>query len=744
MRINTRTPENSIARYRAYASAILTGGAAGSQGIASQAVAWARTAEPDLRGFARRRWAELLAAAVALYVVAYLVYLFTRYPLPPGTDAGQWLTISRYYLGEHVPVDRTVSTVPPVVPLALAALTMILPDRTLAIVALAAASYVAIAGLAFLLGRRMTGDAAGGMLAVVLVAVAQGGLFDYFSMGAYPQLAGVIGMSVSLLGLLRVAEDEGDRRGWLLISGGTLLTMFSHTPSATVLLPVLACCLGWRFKASDDRGRIVAASVVSIAPVLVVWCGFLLLNGSSIFGYANVAAAYDLKGPDKLFLSVWNDPNERMIYGATFIALAGFVLGARDARLRSPRRTMLAVWIAATLALILASAARHTNTDYPRFAAYLVVPVGVAAAAAIHYLARNPAVIAAVAVCVATLAGQHSLYAFNRATSFYGMNANGAELTAAGDWLNTDAQPGAITGGTREVKWLEALTGRDSLLYLPRIYITRPWEVDSAIAAEVLQRASAGVETGRFLATVNDGGEDSGHVFPVGLRVDVFHKGIYSNAFSLNDRDVKLALSAYGSTQEVTLTSGARPLTATSYDGSVRHVLTYYALTAQKAEVIRDVSADSSLPRTLQVDYYVGTINGVTPASLSLNITQPDGTSVAAIDGGSSFEAALFDGSQVPIDMTTGWERSANLALPPSADGTLVWRKISLRLQVNGSERRIDDTRLYDETSVFAQYGVRYVIDRNGDGAAFPLIRDRGLVPVYENDQYRIYDVGTH
>lgn len=743
MSIDARSQQTNIGRYRTYASAILAG-TAGGQRIASQVTASARTFEPDLRAFARRRWAELLAAGVTACVVLYLLRLFTRYPLPPGTDAGQWLTISRYYLGEHVPVDRTVSTVPPVVPLALAALTMVLSDRTLAIVALAAASYVAIAGLAFLLGRRMTGDAAGGMLAIVLVAVAQGGLFDYFSMGAYPQLAGVVGMSACLLGLLRVAEDERDRRGWLVISGGTLLTMFSHTPSATVLLPVLACCLGWRLRVSDDRGRVVAACIVSLAPVLVVWCGFLLLNGSSIFGYANVAAAYDLKGPDKLFLGIWNDPNERLIYGATLIALGGFLLSARDARLRAPRRTMLVIWIAATVALILASAARHTNTDYPRFAAYLVVPVGVAAAAAIHYLARNPAVIAAVAVCVAALAGQHSMYAFNRATSFYGMNANGAELTAAGDWLNANAQPGAITGGTREVKWLEALTGRDSLLYLPRIYITRPWEVDSAIAAEVLQRASAGVETGRFLATVNDGGEDSGHVFPVGLRVDVFHKGIYSNAFSLNDRDVKLALSAYGSTQEVALTSGSRPLTGTASEGATRHVYTYYALGAQKAEVIRDVSADNALPRTLQVDYYVGTINGVTPASLSLNITQPDGTSIVAADGGSSFESTLFDGTQVPIDMTTGWERSANLALPPNADGALVWRKISLRLQVNGSERRIDDTRVYDETSIFAQYGVRYVIDRDGDGAAFPLIRDRGLAPVYENDQYRIYDVASH
>ena len=83
-------------------------------------------------------------------------------------------------------------------------------DRTLAIVVLAAFSYVAIGALSFLLGRRMTGDkeASGGLLAVVFVVAAQGELFDFFSMGAYPQLMGVIGMSVCLFALLTLAEEE--------------------------------------------------------------------------------------------------------------------------------------------------------------------------------------------------------------------------------------------------------------------------------------------------------------------------------------------------------------------------------------------------------------------------------------------------------------------------------------------------------------------------------------------------------
>ena len=84
--------------------------------LAERIDSWSTTFEPELRRFAGRYWAELIAAAAVVGITLYLLMLFTRYPLPPGTDAGQWLTISRYYLGEHVPVGRTVSTVLPVVP----------------------------------------------------------------------------------------------------------------------------------------------------------------------------------------------------------------------------------------------------------------------------------------------------------------------------------------------------------------------------------------------------------------------------------------------------------------------------------------------------------------------------------------------------------------------------------------------------------------------------------------------------
>ena len=117
------------------------------------------------------------------------------------------------------------------------------------------------------------------------------------------------------------------------------------------------------------------------------------------------------------------------------------------------------------------------------------------------------------------------------------------------------------------------------------------------------------------------------------------------------------------------------------------HLITQYSLGAQYTQVIRDVSAEADLPRTLHVDYYVGTLAGVTPSALNAGLTRPDQTPLDASAGDSAFDASMFDGSTVPIDVAAQWTR---LPAPPAGgDAHLEWRKISMQFQVNGSERRI-------------------------------------------------------
>ena len=205
--------------------------------------------------------------------------------------------ISRYYLGERVPVGRTVSTVPGRPADARG------PERraagqSLAIVVLAAACYAALAWIAIPTRTPHDGDAGGGLLAVVSWSSRRVTCSTSSRWAPIRRAVGVIGMSVCLLGLLRVL-GVGSELARILLAGGTLVTVFFHTPSATVLLPVFAYLRGISLLAVQDarphgEGRSARPCARADRVVRVP-----ALNGSSVFGYANVAAAYDLKGPDR-------------------------------------------------------------------------------------------------------------------------------------------------------------------------------------------------------------------------------------------------------------------------------------------------------------------------------------------------------------------------------------------------------------------------------------------------------------
>lgn len=704
----------------------------------------ARQGEGSLEEFVDRRWAGLLALALAIGATAYLFYVFTRFPLPPGTDTGQWLTISRYYSFDSVPSDRSVMTVPPVVPLLLAGLATI-SGTTGAPVMLAAALYAGFCAMAFVLGKRLCGDAVGGLFALVTIAVLQSQLFEFFAMGAYPQLAALLGMSLCLYALLALARDASVRSAWLTLAGGVALTLFSHTPSATVLVPALGLSLAYVIWSADeatmDGGRrgVMWRALQTLGPVAALWLVFLFINRDVIFGYANVPAAYDLKGPDKLIDNIWRNNVQRIVFGgglAMTLALPFMKTGPVSLR-RNPS-IVLAVWTAALVAVVGSAALQRTGTDYPRFAAYFIVPLGLAAAAGVQSFGPSRGAAIAILVPALLFAGHDGLRYFNTAARFYGMNERSDDLAGVATWLNTSAEEGGVIGGTRETKWLQALTGRDSLLYLPRIYIVRPWEVERAIAAEVVHRSNGGIETGRMLVTANDGGQDFGNVFPTGVRVDAFRKGLYTHAFTMRDSTQSLVFESVGVTQRLSLASLENGGTTAYHDSTGDHLLTRFDAADSPVQVFRLVSASNADLNKLTVDYYIGLPEGVRPEAVVVGTG--DSGNIEVKPGATWYVYPVFaDGSWIEVEAATSW--LADPTPPAGANPFLRWRKATVTFDLGEGERRIPRTQLYEVNDVLRDAGVRYLIDRNGDGAAFPIIRARGLTPVFENEEYEVYDV---
>lgn len=702
----------------------------------------ARDAFDDLsvraRTFGRRYWPELTAAAIAFVALVYLLHVLTRYALPPSGDSGQWLTISRYYLHEAMPADRTATTMPPVVPVLLAVFSIILPGKPLAIVALAALCFAGIAGLSYLLGRRLTGAASGGMFAVMLVAVAQPQLYETISVGAYPQLIALSGMGLCLYALFGIARDAQSRGDWMLLQGGVALVLFSHTPSATTLLPPLAACLAYLWFSSDDRRAFFRSVFGSLRPIVLLWAVFILVNRDVVFGYVNVPATFDLKGPAMLWSTIWRDDPQRLVFGVGAFMTLALPFGLRDRHMWKSRPAMvLLIWTATLAAIVAAASVRHVNTDYPRFIPYFIVPLGLAAAAGIQILKPSTMVSLVALAGIALFAGQPALDHLDQSARFYGINGQSDSLIAASDWLNESGGEGAVIGGTRDTKWLQALTGRTSLLYLRPVSITRPWEADRAIAAEIVHRSSGGFETGRILTTVNDGGEDFGAVYRQGLRIDAYYKGMYTPVLALDDRSTRVHLSAFGKTQSFPLAGMLRsPTIASRSDDGAIYLDTQFDSEDAPVQVHRQVSNEFDVHATT-LDLFVGRPAGVdltqvTLATVNGTITVTPGISSSTVD------VELFDGSILPLDVQTAWVPDDTR--PVDADPSLTWQRVRIVISVPEGDRRIDEARLYEPADILHQYGVRYIVDRNGDGAPFPIIKGYGLTEVYSNDDYRVFE----
>lgn len=689
-------------------------------------------------GFVDRYWAELIAAAIGGALTVYLLWLFTRFALPPSGDSGQWLAVSRWYLGQDVPADRSIATLPPLVPALLAAFSIV-AGKPGAIVVLAALSYAAIAGLAYLLGRRMSGAPAGGLLAVVAIAAIQPQLFEMFAVGAYPQIIALIGMGLILWALLALVDTPDDDRSWLHLGAGVAITVFSHTPSATVMLPPLVTSLAYVAWSHGDRRGVAKRAARVIVPVFAVWAIFLFINRGVVFDYANVPAAFELKGPDQLFANVWRDNVQRAIFGAGLFALFAVPLLARNPDWKGRRDIALAVWTGTVIMLIGFAIVRQTGTDYPRFAAYLILPLGLATAAGVHALNLSRSATIALVAPVMLFAGYEGVRHFDTASRFYGLNERSDELRGISSWLNDQPGDGGVIAATRETKWLQALTGRDSLLYLPRVAITRPWEVERAQAAEVVMRASGGIESGRMLTTVNDGGTDFGKIIAVGVRIDTFDKGVYEQTLQVKDQQTVLSYEAYGVTARVRLTSMIPSPTVAYSDAEGEHLMTTFSgADGLPVQLIRIVTIDDRDLSIARIDYYVGLPEGVRPRSLVIGT---DASDPIEIESGSEFwiSATQKDGDELPLRVETSW--TGDPAPPAGANPLLRWRRATAVIDVGEGDQRVPYTQLYDPAALLARDNIRYIIDRNGDGASFPIIRQRALAPVYQNGEYSVYDV---
>jgi hypothetical protein len=509
---------------------------------------------------AERRWVwrSLLPSAgldehapllVALTVGGGLMLLILATPTASG-DYGQWLMTSRYYLGQEVPDYRVISSLPPLVPLLLAAIRLVVPDPLVALHLLNGFLLAGLAASFYLLGALVLGSRWAGALSVVMGLFVTDRFLELFAFGGLLQVAAMACTGLSVAAFARAGRGPGIvRRWWLLGTAAVGMAALSHT--ATGLLAVAVALVVASLAAAAQRqvgwrrlAGVLAPLGIVMVGIAAYWTVVLLPANAD---YISNPASLAYRGPDRLFgplIGQWPTA-VLLVLGAVALALGGL----RDLRRRRlDGYVVLLAWVAVTWGALIYSMMSATGTDYPRFATPLLAPIAVAASAAAVWLLnalasslRNrgygwpPNALMALVVLGGVLVTAPMVVARHGEQSDYYDLRDATALTTAVTWvderLGTSRQ--AVLTDVREGKWVEGLTGREALFSQPVRYAFRQTEWQRSVDADALLRSTTALTSGLIGAFFTDTVTNAGRTAPVGLVVRANHGGELMDLLSL-------------------------------------------------------------------------------------------------------------------------------------------------------------------------------------------------------------------
>ena len=492
----------------------------------------------------------LLPVLVAAAVVVGVALAIARTPIGSG-DYGQWLMVSRLYLGESVPAYRALSDVPPVVPMLLAGVRMMIPDPIAALHAFALILLVVLGSSFYLLGALALGSRWAGAVSVVIGLLVTDRFTDLFAFGGMLQVAAIAFLCLSVGSFAQAARAPVTHRWWwagAVALGGAAVT---HVGTGIIAVPAgmaaASLAAAAAYATSDEAGRSrlfrrLWLPAAAMAVIGVYWLIVLVPAGGE---YVTNPASIAYRGPDRLFADLIRWPTSAVVA----VGSATLLLGTLRAMLR--RRldgyVMVAAWATLAWGALAYSIITGSATDYPRFATPLLAPLVVGAAGGLLWALgasgrlvlragwRRPAeVLVAVAVIAGVLvAAPLMIERHTRQASFYSLR-NAPALADAAAWIDGEVADGQVVlTEVREGKWLEGLTGRAALFNQPVRYAFRPTEWQRSIDADALMRSTGTVTSGYVAAQFTGQAGPSPDGVPAGLRLRANHRGEFVDLLDL-------------------------------------------------------------------------------------------------------------------------------------------------------------------------------------------------------------------
>lgn len=494
---------------------------------------------------------------ITLAVVAGIAFVSVVTPIAGRGDYGQWLMTSRYYLGLDVPAYRSIGALPPLVPIAMAALQVVVRDPVVALQVMGVAMLLVTVFSFYVAGSALLGSRTGGLLSVVLAFLVTDRFLELLAFGGLFQLAAIASINIAVAAFAR-AGDGGrrTRQMWALGAASLVALALSHVGTATVGLPIGVAVaaisavrlrhLGWR------------ALLRTTAPLLVALAG-IAVYGLAVLApasrdYVSNPASLAYRGPDRLISSLFTYwPTAAIVLGGAAAAILGAVAQALHRTLGRP--LILFVWSAGAWGSMVAAVISGTATDYPRFATVLLAPLAVAAAAAVlrltnvagwniqsGVLARRPQLVSIIAAgTLAVVAIPFAVVRYQDQMNTY-QPVDASALTAAVDYVDTSlgSDPAAVLTAVRDGKWVEGLTGREALFSLPVRFAVRPSEWQRSADADTILRTSMALTNQYYFVKFSEPATSGTTTQPTAMTIAMNHGGEFVDVLQLRQADTQL------------------------------------------------------------------------------------------------------------------------------------------------------------------------------------------------------------
>jgi hypothetical protein len=678
-----------------------------------------------------------LAIGIAIGVIAVLT------PIVGRGDYGQWLMTSRYYLGQDVPAYRSVSALPPLVPVLLAGLRLVVVDQVAVLQLLDVLLVLGLAVSFYFVGSTLLRSAVGGALSVAAALLVTDRFLELSAFGGLLQLMALVWLNVAVGALVRAGDPGARRRRWWAVGGLSLgLLAVSHVGTATVGLPLGLALAGISLLRTRRLGlsKVLREAWPFMVAVVAIALYALLVLVPASRDYVTNPASLAYRGPSRLIsgLSAYWPTTAMLVLGAVAVLLGS----AAELLRRSPARlTMLLIWAMFAWGSVLVSAITGASTDYPRFSTLLLAPLAIGAAGALLVLARQIGEhvesiahdqlgshhLVAGAWLVILVAVPFSLVRYQSLMATYQpLDANGLTAAVALAETSLGSESGSVLTAVREGKWLEGMTGREALFSQPVRYAFRADEWQRSIDADVLSRSTAALTNQFFFVKFSNRVGSSATSAVTGMTIAMNHGGEFVDVLQL----------AQGSTQLI----GAAPPTLSAETGpdgmSTGLTTTTATLTTHWRQARGTVTA--AFDRSVQL-LDGGSTMSVTDSSpgyrLTTQLRPPLGMAMTSVlvDGREARICMTLIGDQQPCVRI--WVTQADATLTATTQGITLATSTSSRLEFYITDLTPGGTsaglNVLDPARLMAEHNVRAAI----------LVR---IDPAYGERSRRLEALGFH